>query len=184
MGLSDTVVMIDDLSAVACPAGHKLRSFSTKDLDEPSMSTYLVRSGRLYRAVSRSEAVDADEDSTAWRFEGEEAVQERRFSLEEIRPVKPVRVYGRCSECEPVLVRTDRAWLGDIVQEHELFVDFLLTFRAGEPVQVERVSGNREQMKSDLCARGLCVLRDDEPLAVAHREVREARERSGRSVWR
>jgi hypothetical protein len=52
---------------------------------------------------------------------------------------------------------------------------FRLTFRGGEPIQIERTSGTRDELKSELGARGVYVLRDDEPLAVAHRELAAAR---------
>lgn len=92
---------------------------------------------------------------------------------------RSVRVYTHCRECDPVLVRTDAVTFShDIASEHVLFVDFILHFRSGEPVQVDRTTGTREDMKADLVARGLVVLMDDEPLAIAHRQIRKARERS------
>ena len=76
------------------------------------------------------------------------------------------------------LVRSDHAtFLGDFVQAHALFVDFKLTFLAGEPIQVERDSGSRADFAADLQRRGLYVLDDDEPLAIAHREIERARSR-------
>jgi hypothetical protein len=91
--------------------------------------------------------------------------------------------YSHCDECEPVLVRTDRPGLfGDIVSEHSLFVDFNLTFRPGEPVQTERTSGTRDELKAELRRRGVYVLEEDEPLAIAHREIKRAGERYGRGA--
>jgi hypothetical protein len=82
-----------------------------------------------------------------------------------------------------VLVRTEggSGWFSDLVAEHRVFVDFTLTWQPGDPVQVRRTSGSRDDMKSDLLARGLCVLGDDEPLAIAHREVEAARRSRERS---
>jgi hypothetical protein len=181
MGLYDTLVLLDDLEAAACPEGHGMRSVQTKDLDDPSMSTYLVRCGRLYLATPRHGEVD-DDEASSWRIEGNAAVREHHFKLTEVRRERSVRVYGHCRECEPVLVRTDRAtFLGDIVNEHALFVDLTLTFRRGEPIQVQRTSGTRAVLKTDLRSRGLHVLDDGEPLAIAHREVRRAHARSSRS---
>lgn len=147
----------------------------------PSMNTYLVRDGRLY--LARPQDPRGDEGASSWRLEGHQAVQEHHFSLKLIDGPRSVRVYGTCQQCPPVLVRTDgTTWLGDLVDEREVFVDLLLTFRPGEPLQVERTSGTRDELKQDLRARGLYVLEDHEALAVAHQEVKRARERSGRST--
>ena len=75
-----------------------------------------------------------------------------------------------------VLVRVDRAttW-GDIVQGHGLFVEFSLQFSDGEAMRAQRVTGGREELMEDLRRAGLRVLEDDEPLAVAHREIQHAR---------
>jgi len=49
------------------------------------------------------------------------------------------------------------------------------TFREGEPVNIERVSGDRLALVEELRRTGLRVLADDDPLAVAHREIKRAR---------
>jgi hypothetical protein len=72
---------------------------------------------------------------------------------------------------------------GPAHQEHVVFVDVMLTFHPGERLQVERATGTRDDMKADLRGRGLYVLEDDEPMAVAHREVHNA-ERTLRSRGR
>jgi hypothetical protein len=54
-------------------------------------------------------------------------------------------------------------------------VDFRLTFREGEPMKVERVSGDRGALVEELRRAGLRVLSDDDPLAIAHREIKRAR---------
>ena len=176
MGMYDTIVVLDGAPALACPERHALRSFQTKDLAQPSMTTYLVHGGRLYRADNDGHRHEADEVEH-WRVEAGKAIREQRYTLQEVLPPQPLRIYGRCDECEPILVRTDRpsAW-GDIVSEHTVFVDFRVTFRRGEPVQVERESGTREDLKRELRGRGLFVLEDTEPLAIAHRELARARE--------
>ncbi|TDI44699.1 MAG: hypothetical protein E2P02_09140 [Acidobacteria bacterium] len=71
------------------------------------------------------------------------------------------------------------AW-GDIVQEHRLFVEFSLQFSDGEPMRVKRVTVGRDEFMEDLRRTGLRVLGDDEPLAVAHREIQRARQESAR----
>ena len=185
MGMYDTVVILDGSKGLACPHGHALRSFQTKDFDEPSMGTYLVRDDRLYLAAAGPDRWRDDDDAAGWRVDGGTAIREYRYELREMGTPRTVRVYGQCHACEPVLVRTDRpGFSGDIVQEHDLFVDFSLMFRAREPMQAERTSGTRDDMKKDLLSRGLCVLGDDEPLAVAHREVKTARERLDQSKRR
>jgi hypothetical protein len=178
MGLYDTVLLVDEKTTATCPHGHRLRSLQTKDLGA-SMSTYVVLGDRLFLASSRRWL--PDDDWAAWRIEGNEAVREQRYALEEFARRMAIRVYGSCDGCEPVLVRTDASdvW-GDIVHEHTLVVDFELTFRPGEPVAVERLTGTREDMRAELRSRGLHVLAEDEPLALAHRELKRAREAARR----
>jgi hypothetical protein len=175
MGLFDTILILDDGAPALCPDGHRVASLQTKDLD-PDMSTYLVHEGKLSR-VARSSAFEEAEGG--WRVEGRTAVHERRAELEPISAPLGIRAYGTCSACEPLLVRTDgRSLYGDIVDEHVIFVDFDLEFRPAEPVQITRTSGTRDELRQDLLARGMYVLGDDEPLAIAHRELRAARARA------
>lgn len=150
------------------------------------MCTYLVHAGALYLASPAGDRRFQDDEARGWRVRGEEAISEQRFQLRAVRPPRGVRVYDHCRECDPVLIRTEGASLvGDIVAEHDLFVEFSLTFPPGEPLRVERTSGPRDAMKQDLRARGLCVLDENEPLAIAHREVKAARDRSPRHErWR
>jgi hypothetical protein len=51
MGMFDYVLVLDDRADLCCPEGHPLRSFQTKDCEEPSMATYLLSGGRLYCAL-------------------------------------------------------------------------------------------------------------------------------------
>jgi hypothetical protein len=83
------------------------------------------------------------------------------------------RATNQPEECAPLCPGRGilRRSFGDLVCEHPLFVDFTLTFRPNEPLQVERTTGTREEFKRELAARGLYVLEDSEPLAVAHREI-------------
>ena len=180
MGLANTVIALDAAPGLSCPAGHVLRSFQTKDLDHSSMATYLVHRGRLFLA-GKGGLTDECDETVSWRIQGNMAIREHHYSLREVQPPQAMRVYGRCYECDPVLVRCDdTTFLGDLVQEHALFVDFRLTFRAGEPVQIERESGSRAELREDLRRRGVYVLEDNEPLAVAHRENERVRSRSRR----
>jgi hypothetical protein len=183
MGLFDTVVVTDDSMDLRCPYGHALRSFQTKDLDEPSMCTYLIHAGGLYLASPADGRRFREDEARRWRVRGEEAVSEERFKLRAVRPPRGARLYDHCRECAPVLVRTEgMSFFGDIVAEHDLFVEFLLTFPSGEPLRAERTSGTRDALKQELRGRGLCVLDENEPLAIAHREIKAARDRSPRSV--
>ena len=172
MGMFDTVIVLDQ--KLTCPAGPRVDVFQTKSFPEPSMSTYLIEQGRVARA-ERGPWGDADERS-AWRISGDEVIHERCYKLESVSPPAEVHVYTHCEECEPLLVRVDaaRSW-GDLVDEHRLPVDFRLTFPEGGPLKVERVSGDREDLLEELRRDGLRVLQDDDPLAVAHREVKRAR---------
>jgi len=176
MGMFDNVVILDE--PLACPAGHLLGGLQTKSFRDPSLSTYLIGGDRVVRAAGRSWRDESDERS-AWRITGDEAVHETRYRLERVSPPADVCVYSHCALCEPVLVRVDRAstW-GDIVQEHRLFVEFSLRFSEGEPMRVKRVTGGREELMEDLRRAGLRVLEDDDPLAVAHREIQRARRES------
>jgi hypothetical protein len=178
MGMFDTILWLDDSAEVTCTAGHRMRSFQTKDFDVPSMRTYLVHRGQLVLAASLK-----DDDYAEWRVDGSNAVREQRFALAELTGPRSLRAYASCDECPPVLVRTEggSGWLSDLVAEHRVFVDFTLTWQPGGPVRVRRTSGSRDDMKADLLARGLCVLGDDEPLAIAHREVEAARRSRERS---
>lgn len=173
MGMFDTIFVLDERTLV-CPEGHALRSFQTKDLEKPSMRTYLLQGDNLYLA---SPEPRADEDDVAlWHIEGTRAWQVREHQLREVLPPRSVLIYTTCGWCEPVLVRSDipDVW-GDIVREHGVFVDFRLTFRVSEPISIERESGSREQLQNELRARGVFVLLDDDPLAVAHKTLKLAR---------
>jgi hypothetical protein len=191
MGLFDTVLFMDDLDELRCAQGHALRSFQTKDIDEPSMSTYLMRvdrsgrPGRLYQARPEEHGSHAESEIASWRCEGNGAVREHRYSLNEVHGPLAIHIYGSCHACEPVLVRTaEPGWRGDIVTEHALFVDFELLLRPGEPLHIERTSGSRDELKRELSGRGAYVLLDDEPLAVAHRELVSARRRASEKTPR
>jgi hypothetical protein len=174
----DNVVMLDE--PLACPAGHPLGGLQTKSFHDPSMSTYLIAGDRVVRAAGRSWRDENDEDErSAWRITGEEVVHETRYRLERVSPPADACVYSHCAHCGPVLVRVDRATIwGDIVQEHRLFVEFSLQFPEGEPMRVKRVTGGREELMEELRRSGLRVLSDDDPLAVAHREIQRARRES------
>jgi hypothetical protein len=93
MGMYDTIVVLDRAPAFACSERHGLRSFQTKDLAQPSMTTYLVHGGRLYRADSDGHRQEADEVEH-WRVEAGKAIREQRYTLQEVLPPQPLRVYG------------------------------------------------------------------------------------------
>lgn len=63
------------------------------------------------------------------------------------------------------------------MNERQLWVEFRATFGPGEPRRIERTSGTRDDLAAELRDDGLRVLRDDEPLAIAHVEIRAARDR-------
>jgi hypothetical protein len=174
----DNVIILDE--PLACPAGHPLGGLQTKSFHDPSLSTYLIGGDRVVRAAGRSWRDDNDGDErSAWRITGDEAVHETWYRLEPVSPPAEVCVYSHCAHCEPVLVRVDRPSIwGDIVQEHRLFVELSLQFSEGEPMRVKRVTGGREELKDELRRAGLRVLEDDDPLAVAHREIQRARRES------
>jgi len=178
MGMFDMIVFLDTLSSLSCSEGHALSSLQTKDLPEPSMNTYLVQGGTLYLAVA--DATDTSiEAPTDWRIEGTRAIHERCHQLREVQAPRTLRAYGSCDVCEPLLVRSEapQVWY-DIVIEHPPFADFRLTFRPGEPLLIERLSGTRADLEADMRSRGLFVLSASDTLAAAHYELRRARRRA------
>lgn len=174
MGMFDYVVVLDE--SLRCPDGHHLDGFQTKSFDNPSMATYLITGSQVH-LVARVGLRDRDDHSAAhWRLDGGTAVHERRHALSPITPPSEVVFYTTCDACAPVLVRSDHihAW-GDLVAERHLWVEFRATFGPDQPRRIDRTSGTRADLIAELRAETLRVLRDDEPLAVAHREIRAAR---------
>ena len=174
MGMYDDVVLLDE--PLTCPAGHSIGDLQTKSFADPSLSTYLVHRSRIFRAATRFRRSDDESQRSVWRLSEDEAVHEKHYRLESVELPVELEVYAQCEECEPVLVRTNRDSLfGDIVREHELFVEYSLRFPPDGPMTAERVTGDRAALMDELRENGLRVLGDDEPLAVAHREMRRAR---------
>jgi hypothetical protein len=56
------------------------------------------------------------------------------------------------------------------------WVEFRATFGTDYSRRIERTSGTRDDLATELREDGLRVMRDDEPLAIAHREIRAARD--------
>ena len=84
-----------------------------------------------------------------------------------------------------MLVRNEspQIW-SDVVVEHSLVADFKLTFRQGEPLQIERLSGSRQALETELAARGLLVLTTGDALGDAHRELKRVRRLAQRALPR
>jgi hypothetical protein len=143
------------------------------------MDTYLVNRGGVHR-VARSMLADSDEEAVEhWRIEGGEALFQRRHSLATITGPREIVFYTTCHQCTPVLVRRDHATVwGDLIDERQLWVEFRATVIPGEPPRIERTSGTRADLIAELREEGIRVMRDDEPLAVAHQELRAARAES------
>jgi hypothetical protein len=175
MGRFDHVVVLDEV--LRCPHGHPVSDFQTKSFDDPSMDTYLFDGPRVHRvARGRHDGAD-DAASEHWRLDGDAAVFHRRHAVGRVVPSGEVVFYTSCGECPPVLIRSDRplAW-GDLVAERRLWVEFRAIFGPGESRRIERTSGTRDDLAAELRDEGLRVLRDDEPLAIAHFEIRAARD--------
>ncbi|MPZ17527.1 MAG: hypothetical protein GEV06_06405 [Luteitalea sp.] len=175
MGMFDNVVVLDE--TLRCPHGHRVEGFQTKSFDDPSMNTYLFEGPRVSRVVRGRFADPGETAATHWQLDGKEAVFQRRHGVEPILPPREIVFYTSCGECTPVLIRCDRAraW-GDLVDERQLWVEFRATFGPGEPRRIERTSGTRDDLVTELREEGLRVLRDREPLAIAHHEIRAARD--------
>ena len=175
MGMFDHVVVLDE--TLSCPHGHRVGSFQTKSFGDASMDTYLVDGPHLYRVASGWFGEGDDTAAERWIVQGHEAVFQRRHALEAIVPSHEILFYTACGQCPPVLVRRDHAstW-GDLVDERQLWVEFRATFRPDGVRQIERTSGTRDDLVTELRQEGLRVIRDDEPLALAHVELRAARQ--------
>lgn len=175
MSMFDNVVVLDE--TLRCPHGHHVEGFQSKSFADPSMDTYLVQGPHVY-LVARGRLGGFD-DTVAehWHLEHREAVFQRRHAAEPIVPPSEILFYTSCDECSPVLVRCDhrRVW-GDLVDERQLWVEFRATFGPDGLRHIERTSGTRDDLMTELRDEGLRVMRDDEPLAVAHREIRAARD--------
>jgi hypothetical protein len=183
MGMFDHVVVLDEM--LQCPHGHRVEGFQTKSFDDPSMDIYLFAGPSAYRVVRGGQSEETAAEH--WQLDGTEAVFQRRHPIEAILPPREIVFYTSCEECPPVLVRCDRArvW-GDLVEERQLWVEFRATFGPGERRRIDRTSGTRDDLITELREEGLRVLGDDAPLAIAHREIRAAREEplSGRTRTR
>lgn len=175
MGMFDHVVVLDE--TLRCPHGHQVDGFQTKSFADPSMATYLIEGSRVY-LVARGGLLDSDEAVAGrWRLDGNEAVFQQRHRAEPVVPPAEILFYTACAECPPVLIRCDRprAW-GDLIDERFLWVEFRAVFDPNGMRHVERTSGTRDDLIVELREEGLRVMRDDEPLAIAHREIRAARD--------
>jgi hypothetical protein len=174
MGMFDNVVVLDE--TLRCPHGHRVEGFQTKSFVDASMDTYLIEGPHVY-LVTRSALSGLDDNEAArWLLEGNEAVFQRRHTVNPVVPPREILFYTSCDECAPVLVRGDRVRMfGDLIDERQLWVEFRATFGPKEPRQIERTSGTRDDLVTELREAGLRVMRDDEPLAIAHREIRAAR---------
>jgi hypothetical protein len=190
MGLTDDIVNIDD-AQLQCSNGHRISVLRTKDLD-PNRETYLLLGGTLIHVLRwsspRARAEHGvhgdtgdkrdDELNPAWRIQDGIAFREERFKTETVTGRFKLRAYGQCSRCEPVLIRTDGLdFFGDIIEERSVYVDFELTLSPDEAVHAVNISGTRQEFERRLLDRGLHVLRDDDPLALAHRTAKEAKAR-------
>lgn len=175
MGMFDNVVVLDE--TLRCPHGHRVEGFQTKSFDDPSMDIYLFDGPHIYRVARGMFAKPGETEAQHWQLEGHEAVFKRRHAIEPIVPPREIVFYTSCDECPPVLVRSDRAraW-GDLVDERQLWVEFRATLDASQRRHIGCTSGTRDDLVTELREEGLRVLHDDEPLAVAHHEIRAARE--------
>ena len=174
MGMFDHVVVLDEI--LRCPHGHRVQRFQTKSFSDPAMDTYLLEGPRVH-LVSRGSFSDAvDAVAERWVLDGSEAVFQQRHAVETIVPPAEILFYTACDECTPVLIRSDhaRAW-GDLVDERQLWVEFLATFGRDGQRQIDRTSGTRGDLMAELRGEGLRVMRDDEPLAIAHCETQASR---------
>jgi hypothetical protein len=171
----DNVVVLDE--TLCCPHGHRVEGFQTKSFADPMMNTYLMEGPRVY-LVARGGLGDADDAAAEhWLLEGDEAVFRRRHAIEPVVAPREILFYTSCGECDPVLVRCDRprTW-GDLIDERQLWVEFRATFDPDGLRHIERTSGTRDDLVTELREEGLRVMRDEEPLAMAHREIRAARD--------
>ena len=171
----DYVVVLDE--SVRCPHDHQLDGFQTKSFDNPSMATYLLCGPHVHLVARPGNLDQGGGVAGRWQLDGADAVYCRRHSISLVAPLGEIVFYTTCDECAPVLVRADRvrAW-GDLVEERRLWVEFRATFGTDASRRIERTSGTRDDLATELREDGLRVMGDDEPLAIAHREIRAARD--------
>ena len=164
----DNVVVLDE--SLRCPHGHRVEGFQTKSFADPTMDTYLVEGPHVYLVARGGLGDSTDAEAAHWLLEGNEAVFQRRHAVEPIVPPREIFFYTSCDECTPVLVRCDhpRMW-GDLIEERQLWVEFRATFDPDGQRHIERTSGTRDDLVTELREDGLRVIRDDEPLAIAQR---------------
>lgn len=173
MGMFDTILLLPD-AVTHCSEGHPVTELQTKDFDA-GMETYLATGGRLLRVLR------SDRDEPGWRLQDSIAVHEQRHGTEPVAGPRTIRAYTSCDQCPPLLVRGDGSGLfGDLVQEHHVWLDVELHLAPAAPLRIVRTSGAREDQRRDMIERGLHVLPDDHPLALAHRELKSARESAER----
>jgi hypothetical protein len=171
----DYVVVLDE--SLRCPEGHQLDGFQSKSCDHPAMETYLLSGPCVYLVARRGLGEGDDNPAAHWRLDGTNAVYTRQHAVSPITVPNELVFYTTCDTCAPVLVRSDHArTLGDLLAERRLWVEFRATFGAGSPRRIDRTSGTRTDLIAELRAEGLRVLGDDEPLAIAHLEIRAARD--------
>lgn len=171
MGMFDNVVFIGESALqVKCAAGHVLRNLQTKSLD-CDMTTYYVVNGRIYGHAKPQPARTTFVDGDALIIAHDERATFESVSDE-------IEVHNACTECDPVLYvrgacEPSRVSWGDGVSEREPGVAAHLIFRDGVLVEVRPVEmETRDEIKEQLAADGLRVLRDDETIAQAHFERR------------
>lgn len=172
MGMYDHVVVLDE--TLRCPHGHPVEDFQTKSFADPWMATYLVAGAHVHLVTPGG--LGDDTSAEHWRLAGDVAVFQRRHAVERINPPGEIAFYTSCGKCPPVLIRSEhpRAW-DDLIDERRLWVEFLMTFVDGQR-HIECTSGTRDDLMTELRKEGLRVMRDDEPLAIAHHEIRAARD--------
>jgi hypothetical protein len=175
MGMFDNVVVLDE--SLRCPHGHRVEGFQTKSFADPTMDTYLVEGPRVYLVARSGHDGSNGAEASHWVLEGNQAVFRRQHAVEPVVPPREIFFYTACDECTPVLVRCDHPgrW-GDLIEERQLWVEFRATFDPDGQRHIERTSGTRDDLLTELRENGLRVMRDDEPLAIAHREIRAARD--------
>ena len=169
MGMFDTVVVLDP--RLECAEGHRIGDLQTKELDEPSMDTWLVSGGRLFR-------LESGRDTERWVVEESRAMRVVDHAMQPEEKPRVFKAYTHCSTCDPVLVRDGGgrgSLFGDLVREHQVWVEFRMEVQPGGALHIVRLPGDRAALAAELRTTGLRVLDDAEPLAVAHREIRAAR---------
>lgn len=169
MGMFDTIRVIGDDPRLLCAEGHQLDDLQTKDLD-CNCDIYWLYNGVLYRPPGDDEG-GARESS--WDAGGDVLVRRSTEAFPRCHTTISFLVYSHCPLCRPVVFARGEA-RGSFIQDGNIdtrqpWCEWRIHLAQGaveavSPVRLE----SRASVREDVEFRGLRVLADDDPIALAH----------------